>query len=200
MADGTVPLDGGAGIVVDGTPCALTTIGHDNTGELVGFTAASCGAPGSQVTAVGGANIGSVVADEDSPKYAVIKFDPSQVIPPANFAGLRSTASAPTPTSGNRHALTARLLAISAARSPLSLDSDQAEIWPGATLQPGDEGRPVTADNLLIGITYRRWVTTPDLLYRGGNQPEAHVVLSCAILADVNAKGGPGAGFSPVPA
>jgi len=36
MADGAVPLDGRAGIVVDGTPCALTTIGHDNTGELVG--------------------------------------------------------------------------------------------------------------------------------------------------------------------
>ena len=76
MADGAVPLDGGAGIVVDGTPCALTTIGHDKTGEMVGFTAASCGGPASEVTAVGGANIGSVVADEDSPKYAVSSSTP----------------------------------------------------------------------------------------------------------------------------
>jgi hypothetical protein len=34
-ADGTVVLGGGAGITVNGTPCTLATIGHDNTGQLV---------------------------------------------------------------------------------------------------------------------------------------------------------------------
>ena len=50
-ADDKVPLGGGAGITVNGTSCTLSTIGHDNTGKLMGFTAASCGGPGSQVTA-----------------------------------------------------------------------------------------------------------------------------------------------------
>jgi hypothetical protein len=44
-ADAKVPLGGGAGITVNGTLCTLATIGHDNSGELVGFTAASCGGP-----------------------------------------------------------------------------------------------------------------------------------------------------------
>lgn len=68
-ADGAVPLGGGVGIVVDGRYCTLTTIGHDKTGELVGFTASHCGgpcdAPGSnsrsQMTANG------VAADCDMP-------------------------------------------------------------------------------------------------------------------------------------
>jgi hypothetical protein len=45
-ADGAVPLGGGAGIVVAGTYCTLATIGHDKTGELVGFTAGHCGGTG----------------------------------------------------------------------------------------------------------------------------------------------------------
>jgi hypothetical protein len=72
-ADGQVPLGGGAGITVNGTLCTLATIGHDKAGELVGFSAASCGGPGSPVAAGGGADVGSVVAVEDSLKYAVIK-------------------------------------------------------------------------------------------------------------------------------
>jgi hypothetical protein len=37
-ADSQQPLGGGAGIVVDGNPGTLATIGHDNAGELVGVT------------------------------------------------------------------------------------------------------------------------------------------------------------------
>ena len=57
-ADGAVVLGGGASIMVAGSYCTLGTIGHDGSGELVGFTAASCGGPGSPVAAVGGANVG----------------------------------------------------------------------------------------------------------------------------------------------
>jgi hypothetical protein len=64
-ADDKVVLGGGAGITVNDTPCTLTTIGHDNTGELVGFTASTCGGPGSPVTATGGGPVGSVVATND---------------------------------------------------------------------------------------------------------------------------------------
>jgi len=141
-----------------------------------------------------------VVADEDSPKYAVIKFDPAQVIPPANFAGFAINRIGPDPDFRQPACTDGAATGDQCSKITTIPGPGPGRNMAGATFQPGDEGRPVTADNLLIGITYRRWVTTPDLLYRGGNQPEAHVVLFCAILADVNAKGGPGAGFSPVPA
>ncbi|HUO40455.1 MAG TPA: serine protease, partial [Mycobacterium sp.] len=48
----TVVLGGGAGIVINAdTLCTLTTIGHDNQGNLIGFTSAHCGGPGAQVAA-----------------------------------------------------------------------------------------------------------------------------------------------------
>jgi hypothetical protein len=199
-ADGSVVLGGGAGIAVNGTLCTLATIGHDDTGELVGFTAASCGGPGSRVAAVGGANVGSVVAAEDSLKYAVIKFDPAQVTPTANFAGFAINGIGPDPDFRQPACTDGAATGDQCGKITTIPGPGPGRNMAGATFQPGDEGRPVTADNLLIGIAYRGWVTTPDLLYGGGNQPEAHVVLFSAILADVNAKGGPGAGFSPIPA
>jgi hypothetical protein len=199
-ADGSAILGGGAGITVNGTYCTLATIGHDNTGELVGFTAASCGGPGSQVTAVGGANVGSVVAADDSLKYAVIKFDPAQVTPTANFAGFAINGIGPDPDFRRPACTDGAATGNQCGKITTIPGPGPGRNMAGATFQPGDEGRPVTADNLLIGIAYRGWVTTPDLLYGGGNKPEATVVLISAILNDVNAKGGPGAGFSPVPA
>lgn len=59
-AAAALPLGGGAGIIVDGTYCTLTTIGHDKAGELVGFTAASCGGPDSPVVAEGSEDLGPV--------------------------------------------------------------------------------------------------------------------------------------------
>ena len=199
-ADDRVPLGGGAGITVNGTFCTLATIGHDNTGELVGFTAASCGGPGSPVAAAGGANVGSVVAAEDSLKYAVIKFDPAKVTPTANFAGFAINGIGPDPDFRQPACTDGAATGNQCGKITTIPGPGPGRNMAGATFQPGDEGRPVTADNLLIGIAYRGWVTTPDLLYGGGNQPEAYVVLFSAILGDVNAKGGPGAGFSPIPA
>ena len=86
-ADGAVALGGGSGITVNGTLCTLATIGHDKAGELIGFTAARCGGPGSPVAAAGcDAAVGTVVAG-DADLYGVIKFDPAKVTPAANFAG-----------------------------------------------------------------------------------------------------------------
>jgi hypothetical protein len=197
-ADGSVPLGGGAGITVNGTLCTLTTIGHDKSGELVGFTAASCGGPGSPVAAVGGANVGSVVAVEDSLKYAVIKFDPAQVTPTANFAGLAINGIGPDPDFRQPACTDGAATGNQCGKITTMPGPSPGRNMAGATFQPGDEGRPVTADNLLIGIAYRGWVTTPDLLYGGGNKPESFLVLFSAIRDDVNAKGGPGAGFTPI--
>jgi hypothetical protein len=66
-----------------------------------------------------------------------------------------------------------------------------------ALFQPGDDGGPVTSNDMLIGLAY------------GGNSAPANVGMPqidfthytkfSAITNDINAKGGPGAGFSPIP-
>lgn len=66
--------------------------------------------------------------------------------------------------------------------------------------QPGDEGRPVTADNLLIGIARNGWAAVDFGPLHYGQTPESFLTLFSAVLGDVNAKGGPRAGFSPIPA
>jgi hypothetical protein len=107
VADDTVLLGGGAGIVVDGTYCTLTTIGHDRAGDLVGFTAATCGGPGAAVTAEGVADtVGTVVAADDGLDYAVIKFDRAKVTPIANFAGFAINAIGPDPGGDEQPACT----------------------------------------------------------------------------------------------
>ena len=67
-ASAAVPLGGGASIVVGEGYCTLTTVGHDNTGELVGFTAAHCGGLGARVRAK--PSDGSVVAANGDLDYA----------------------------------------------------------------------------------------------------------------------------------
>lgn len=196
-ASATVPLGGGAGIMVDGTLCTLTTIGHDKAGDLVGFTAASCGGPGSPVAALGGGPIGSVVAVEPSLlKYGVIKFDPAEVAPTANFASFAINGIGPDPgfrqpacTDGADTGIQCGVITTLPGDAP---GRNMAE----AVFQPGDEGRPVTTDDLLFGMASRGWTAL------GGFRaiPESTVVLFSRILDDVNAKGGLGAGFAPVPA
>jgi hypothetical protein len=194
-ADDKVPLGGGAGIVVNGAPCTLATIGHDKTGELVGFTAASCGGPGSSVDIEGGpGGVGNVVAANDDLDYAVIKFDPAKVVPTASFAGFAINGIGPDlggdeqppctrggATGYGCGSMKVRLKpAIAMARVP--------------TWQPGDDGAPVTVDGQLIGMTRKGHTMAPLMV------TDITLTLFSSILADVNANGGPGAGFSPIPA
>jgi hypothetical protein len=200
-ADDKVVLGGGAGIVVDGNYCTLATIGHDHADELIGFTAGHCGGPGAPVVAEGSENhgpVGTVAAVGDGLDYGVIKFDPAKVTPTANFAGFAVNGIGGDPSfrepvctqgaaTGND---CGRIISISGPGPRCSMP---------APFQPGDDGRPVTAEGLLIGLTYEGYVLPADL--RGNPaHPETHVVKFSAILADVNTKGGPGAGFSPIPA
>jgi hypothetical protein len=110
VADSPGLLGGGAGIIVNGTYCTLTTIGHDGggvaiavagmqcalttighykSGDLVGFTAGHCGGPGATVVADGAEERGPVgaVGAADGDYYAVIKFDPAKVTPVPNYGG-----------------------------------------------------------------------------------------------------------------
>jgi hypothetical protein len=200
-ADGTVVLGGGAGITVSGTNCTLTTIGHDGSSALIGFTAATCGGPGSSVDIEGGpGGVGNIVAANDDLDYAVIKFDPSKVVPTASFAGFGINGIGPDP-SGFRQPLCTQGGATGFGCGVFKFGGPKPGIVAAnvPAWQPGDNGAPVTVDGQLVGLT-RRGDSTAVL----GPIPEmsTHIgfTLFSAILGDVNAKGGPGAGFSPIPA
>lgn len=195
-----VQLGGGAGIVVDGSYCTLTTIGHDSIGELVGFTAAHCGGPGAQVMAAGtGGAVGNVVAANGNLDYAVIKFDPAQVTPVADFAGFPINGIGPDPAPnqpacklGGATGTDCRYI-----RYFLVSNPDRSGARMQATWQPGDDGGPVTTDGLLIGMVR---TGSLDVSIDTISQPQIRLTFFSAILADANTTGGPGAGFTPVPA
>ncbi|MFI1917419.1 hypothetical protein [Nocardia sp. NPDC020380] len=83
--DTQAALGGGSGIVLGkATKCSLTTIGYDNAGRLVGFTAGHCAAEGTPVTGEqfpDAGVVGTVVSSDTEIDYAVIRFDPAKVIP-----------------------------------------------------------------------------------------------------------------------
>jgi hypothetical protein len=200
IADAPVLLGGGAGIIVNGTFCTLTTIGHDSSGELVGLTASTCGGPGSTVDVEGGPRgVGTVVAADDALDYAVIKLDPAKAAPTASFAGFAINGIGPDP-SGFGQPVCKQGGATGFGCGAFKFGGPRPGIVAAnvPSWQPGDDGAPVTVGSQLVGII-RNGSTTPIL----GPIPElsTHIgfTLFSAVLADVNAKGGPGAGFTPIP-
>jgi hypothetical protein len=111
-ADGTVVLGGGAGIVVNGTNCTLTTIGHDGGGALVGFTAGSCGGTGAPVVAEASQASGTVgtvafsAGGKDTMDYAVISSIREKSFPSIISMVSLSTASAQNPVLGQPECIT----------------------------------------------------------------------------------------------
>jgi hypothetical protein len=200
-----VVLGGGAGIVVEGdTFCTLTTIGHDKNGELIGFTSAHCGGPGAEVAAEsagGNGTVGTMVAGNDNLDYAVIRFDPDKVTPVANFDGFVIDGIGPDPAFGQL-----------ACKQGVTTGNSCGVTWgpgqdPGTIVmqvcgRQGDSGAPVTVDNLLVGMIHGAFsedLPTCVVKYIPLHTPA--VVMSInAVLADLEAKGRPGAGFVPVPA
>jgi hypothetical protein len=206
-AEGTVPLGGGAGIDVRGQLCTLTTIGHDSAGNLIGFTSSHCGGPAASVAAEGaGGAVGSVVAANYGLDYAVIKFDPAKVTPIHDFDGFAINGVGPELPQVELQTACQQSRATGHACAQI-FASSQTVYECG---NPGDAGAPLTVNDQLIGMI--RGGFTPD----GSPCPQMHdfdiphpyfpkqdrpqVVSFDAILGDVNAKGGPGAGFSPIPA
>lgn len=199
-ASAAVPLGGGAGIIVDGSYCTLATIGHDKTGELVGFTAAHCGGPPAQVLVEGSEGlgpVGTVVAANGDLDYAVIKFDPAEVTPIANFAGFVINGIGPEP---EWHQSVCKLGAATGdfCSAKSSLPGPGTHMAMSGLFQPGDDGGPVTSDGLLVGMIIGGWVIPGWPLM--ADMPKTNMTKFSAILDDVNATGGPGAGFTPIPA
>ncbi len=199
----TVPLGGGAGIVVDGNMlCTLTAIGTDNRGNLVGFTSAHCGGPGAEVAAEGlegAGTLGVMVAGNDALDYAVIKFDPAKVAPVSSYRGFQITGLGPDPTVGEI-----------ACKQGRSTGNSCGVVWgpgeqPGTFLSqvcggPGDSGAPVTVDNRLVGMIHGAFSENlPGCVSKYIPLHTPAVAESfTAILADLTAKDRTGAGFVPV--
>ena len=198
-----VVLGGGAPIVIDDAEaCTLTAIGNDNKGNLVGFTSAHCGGPGANVTsesAQGAGTLGVMVAGNDALDYAVIKFDPAKVTPVSNYDGFQIDGIGPDPTFGQI-----------ACKLGRSTGYSCGVTWgpgeePGTLLSqlcggPGDSGAPVTVNNTLVGMIHGAFSENlPQCVtkYIPLHTPAVAESIN-AVLADLNAKGRPGAGFVPV--
>jgi hypothetical protein len=151
-ASAAVPLGGGAAVIMGNNYCTLTAIGHDNTGALVGFTAAHCGDPGAQVrAAVTDAPVGSVVGANGHLDYAVIKFDPAKVAPIANFGGFAINGIGPDPGFGQQACWIGVVTGILCTYfATISLPGVPPSLWQSP--QPGDDGGPVTSNDLQVGI------------------------------------------------
>jgi hypothetical protein len=204
-ADDRVPMGGGAGIVINGdTMCTLTTIGADSAGELIGFTSAHCGGPGAPVAAEAleaRGVLGTMVAGNDSLDYAVIKFDPAKVAPVANYNGFVINGIGPDPGFGQIACKQGRTTGNSCGVT-WGPGQDPGTIVMQVCGNPGDSGAPVTVNNLLVGMIHGAFsdnLPTCVIKYIPLHTP-AVVMSFNAILADINAKHRPGAGFVPVPA
>lgn len=207
-AAGGVSLGGGAGITVGGGAlCTLTTIGHDGAGDLVGFTSAHCGGPGAPVTATGADGaVGSVVADNPDLDYAVIRFDPAAVTPIPDFDGYPINGIGPSPAAFQQACQQSRTTGRTCYLMSPSQGPDPGTLLARACGQAGDDGAPVTVDEALIGMIHGGfvpgsgpcpyWWISNNWQYPARDRPE--VVSITAILDDVNTRGGPGAGFTPV--
>ncbi|WP_424048521.1 serine protease [Mycobacterium sp.] len=204
-ADDRVPLGGGAGIVVDGdTLCTLTTIGTDPKGELIGFTSAHCGGPGAQVAAEAAKSrgiLGTMVSGNDGLDYAVIQFDPAKVAPVANFGGFMINGIGPDPAFGQVACKQGRTTGNSCGVT-WGPGQDQGTIVMQVCGQPGDSGGPVTVNDQLVGMIHGAFSDNlPVCIIKYIPLHTPAVVQSInAILADLQSKNRPGAGFVPVPA
>lgn len=204
VADDRLPMGGGAGIVVNGDAmCTLTTIGTDSANDLIGFTSAHCGGPGAQVAAEGAQNRGSLgvmVAGNDKLDYAVIKFDPAKVIPVANYNGFVIAGLAPDPTFGAIACKEGRTTGNSCGVT-WGPGQDPGTIVMQVCGNPGDSGAPVTVNNMLVGMIHGAFSDSlPSCVIKYIPLHTPAVVMSfSAILADIDAKHRPGAGFTPEP-
>ncbi len=198
-----VTLGGGSGIVVDNDAyCTLTAIGHDNRGELVGFTSAHCGGPGALVAAEGFEGLGPVgemVAGNDELDYAVIKFDPAKVNPTNTVKGFVIDGIGPDPVLGNIACKLGRTTGYSCGVT-WGPGQDPGTIVNQVCGRPGDSGAPVTVGNKLVGMLHGAFIEelpTCVIKYIPLHTPAVTMSINTQ-LADIAAKSRPGSGFVPV--
>ncbi|MFC4123895.1 serine protease [Nocardia rhizosphaerae] len=187
-------IGGGSGIVIDDMfECTVTTVGHDGAGRLVGLTAGHCGDAGSTVTAEidrGFGQIGRFAYSNYELDYAVIEFTPGRIIPVnrignVSITGLGGPAQFPTivckegRTTGNTCGITWG-----------DVFQTNTETWSQMCVVEGDSGAPVVVGSTLVGMV-NAYLAVACL------GPEVGTNMN-SIMADINARGGVGAGYHPI--
>ncbi len=213
-----VTLGGGAGIVVGSARsvelCTLNSIGRDRTGALVGLTAGHCGVVGEAVRSESVASAGflGIIATSIQTggsaaalDYAVIRFDPARVRPSAVYGRNVITGTGPDPRTGGVACKQGRTTGYRCG-SILSRLSPTSIVLASCS-QPGDSGGPVIVDNRVVGLVrgsvvwsgaagatgYPRCASRADA---SRNPTLATSIL--AVMADLNRRGGVGAGYRPL--
>ncbi|RJO69035.1 hypothetical protein D5S18_30615 [Nocardia panacis] len=208
QADPGAVLGGSSGIIFDNNAaCSLTTIGHDSSGRLVGFTAGHCAPEGMRLVAERAREegvVGRVVFSDNGNRldYAVIEFDAAKVIPvrTVGVTTIEGLGAAPGP--GGTVCANGR-----------SSGSSCGVVWgvlDGTTInqgcsKPGDSGGPVMVGDRLVGMNQGRLTglgpigfDVPCLIAAIPYHSPAFFAPIDQILADIDARGGVGAGFRPI--
>ncbi|WP_280239784.1 serine protease [Nocardia abscessus] len=193
-AEPSTVLGGGSGIVVGGQNiCTLTTIGRDSSGRLVGFTAAHCGGAGATVAAENNRDagaVGTVDYADSTMDYSVVVFDPGIVAPVNQVGGTTITGlggpARPPDTVCKEGRTTGRTCGVAYG----DVFTSGNLTWTQTCVVEGDSGAPLVVGTTLVGMV-NGYLAVPCL----GPQLGTDIT---AVVADVNARGGAGAGFQPI--
>ncbi|GAB0103407.1 S1 family peptidase [Nocardia sp. JMUB6875] len=209
-AAGPVTLGGGSGVYVEDltatdmvSDCTLTAVGYDNKNQLVGLTAGHCGEVGARVAAeyTRSGGIGVVTEKSEDMDWGIIVFNPDKVIPTRRVAQSVINSVGAPPQIGETVCKNGRTTGFTC-----------GPVWETKALtfrsqvcaNHGDSGAPVLRGDQLVGMVVAGTnfkagpidVELP-LCEGGGNlihEPELSTNIS-AVLADIDRRGGAGAGF-----
>ncbi len=187
-------LGGGSGIVVGGQNiCTLTTIGRDSGSRLVGFTAGHCGAAGAAIVPENdrdAGTVGTVVSAGSDLDYAVIEFDPAKVTPVNQVGGTTITGLGGPARPPDTVCKEGRTTGRTCGPAYGDMFTGGNSTWTQTCVVEGDSGAPLVVGTTLVGMV-SGYLAVPCL----GPQLGTDIT---AVVADVNARGGPGAGFQPI--
>ncbi|MFT4128048.1 MAG: serine protease [Gordonia sp. (in: high G+C Gram-positive bacteria)] len=151
-------IGGGSGILVleggnSASACTLTTIGHGNNGDLMGITAGHCGKPGQLVVSETFSErgvIGKITHSNSRDDIALIKFNPSKVVPLRTVRGVTirriDTRPISFPTIACKQGRT------TGSTCGLSWFSDGDVHFTQICVIEGDSGSPVVVGDRLVGM------------------------------------------------
>ncbi|WP_218020895.1 S1 family peptidase [Nocardia crassostreae] len=205
-----VTLGGGSGVYVEQlddegmvAECTLTAIGYDNENRLVGLTAGHCGEIGARIAAeyTQSGGIGVIANKYDGNDWAVIHFDADRVIPTRQVAQSVINGLGGAPKLGDMACKNGRTTGYTCG---VVWDVNPAWFRSQVCADHGDSGAPVLLGDRLVGMIVAGTsidvgpvsLELPsckgagDLIY----QPDLSTTMDM-VLADINRKGGVGAGF-----
>ncbi|MBF6464275.1 serine protease [Nocardia beijingensis] len=194
QAEPSAVLGGGSGIVVGGQNiCTLTTIGRDNGGRLVGFTAAHCGDANAAIVPEsdrGGGTVGTVVFASRELDYSVIEFDAGKVTPVNQVGGTTITGLGGPARPPDTVCKEGRTTGRTCGPAYGDMLTGGNSTWTQTCVVEGDSGAPLVVGTTLVGMV-SGYLAVPCI----GPQLGTDIT---AVVADVNARGGAGAGFQPI--